>query len=176
MLPLRAVVPARLLAASGLRTVALPGKGELLRELSHHCLFPVAAEGRPCHRYAALVRMSFFAALRGNGSPLCEVLCRLTGVRMPMSLRRPTGVCRMATTFNPMSTSKRTPTLRRADEAPRLIKVSLYGNTRPCSLGSRYNLALQRHSSLLMANAVHDLCIARRRFLWTGRWKGLWTA
>jgi hypothetical protein len=46
----------------------------------------------------------------------------------------------------------------------------------PCGLGSRYNVTLQRHSPLPMANAVHDLCIARRRFLWTGRWKGLWTA
>jgi len=35
ILPLRAVAPERLTEVSGMRTIALPGKGELLREQSH---------------------------------------------------------------------------------------------------------------------------------------------
>lgn len=54
--------------------------------------------------------------------------------------------------------------------------MSFYGNKRPCGVGGRHNVTLHRHSPFSMAQAVHDLCIASRRLLWTGRWKGLWTA
>ena len=40
IVPWRAVVPVRLLAVSSRRTIALPGKGELLREQSHLSRFP----------------------------------------------------------------------------------------------------------------------------------------
>ena len=98
-------------------------------------------------------------------SRVCACQCDRDGHRVSAELDH----------FYPMRTSKRTPTFRKADGAPFLTKVSLYGNTRPYGLASRYNITLQRDSPLPMANTVHDLCIAPRRFLWTGRWKGLWT-
>lgn len=47
-----------------------------------------------------------------------------------------------------------------------LLDVKPWGHT-------IFSLQTQGHL-LFMANAVYDLCMMQRRFLWTARWKGLW--
>ena len=171
ILPLRAFAPERLTAVSETRTIALLGKGELLREQSHLCLHCCFRWGLPRHGYTTFARMSFCSRLRRSVTlPFRCPISSSTGGRTLMSPQWQT----VSAEHHHVILMEHFKAHTEASKCG--WKMSLYGNKRPFGVGSRHNVTLHRHSPFSMAQAVHDLCIASRRLLWTGRWKGLWTA